>query len=83
MRKIIPFVVYALIATETFGGIRQHKQPLPKYKDATVPTEERVEDLLSRMTLKEKIGQLMSARLAYVRQNRGEDKQRHQVAYRA
>lgn len=59
MRKIIPFVVYALIATETFGGIRQHKQPFPKYKDATVPTEERVEDLLSRMTLKEKIGQLM------------------------
>lgn len=55
MRKIIPFVVYALIATETFGGIRQHKQPFPKYKDATVPTEERVEDLLSRMTLKEKI----------------------------
>lgn len=59
MRKIISFVVYALIATETFGGIRQHKQPLPKYKDATVPIEERVEDLLSRMTLKEKIGQLM------------------------
>lgn len=32
---------------------------IPLYKDANVPTEQRVEDLLSRMTLKEKIGQLL------------------------
>jgi beta-glucosidase len=30
----------------------------PVYKDATKPIEERVQDLISRMTLKEKVGQL-------------------------
>jgi beta-glucosidase len=32
---------------------------LPRYKDATVPAEERVRDLLSRMTLREKAAQMM------------------------
>ena len=36
---------------------RNKRQPLP-YKDATLPVETRVEDLLSRMTLYEKIAQL-------------------------
>lgn len=30
----------------------------PRYKDASVPTEERINDLLGRMTAKEKVGQL-------------------------
>jgi hypothetical protein len=34
------------------------KEDLVKYKDANLPVEERVEDLLSRMTLEEKIEQL-------------------------
>ncbi len=34
------------------------KKEYMKYKDATLPVEERVEDLLSRMTLDEKIGQM-------------------------
>lgn len=42
-----------------FAGGKTPKQPLPKYKDASVPTEQRVEDLLSRMTREEKIGQLL------------------------
>lgn len=34
------------------------KEKTPKYKDASAPVEERVEDLLSRMTLHEKIMQM-------------------------
>jgi beta-glucosidase len=36
----------------------QQKEEVLKYKDANLPVEERVEDLLSRMTLEEKIEQL-------------------------
>ena len=32
----------------------------PKYKDASLPVEERVEDLLRRMTLREKVLQLQN-----------------------
>jgi len=32
----------------------------PKYKDPSVPIEDRVNDLISRMTLEEKVGQLIS-----------------------
>ena len=44
-----------------------HKRPaligpggpeMPRYLDPKLPVEERIDDLLSRMTLKEKIGQL-------------------------
>lgn len=34
------------------------KEDLPVYKNSNLPVEERVEDLLARMTLKEKIEQL-------------------------
>lgn len=34
------------------------KKNLPPYKDARLPIRERVADLLSRMTLEEKVGQL-------------------------
>src|SRR5262245_28142273 len=36
------------------------QQPAPRYKDATLPVDERVADLLSRMTLAEKVAQLGS-----------------------
>ena len=35
-------------------------QPAPLYKDPQAPMEKRVDDLVSRMTLDEKIGQLMN-----------------------
>lgn len=37
---------------------RVKKNATPLYKDASAPVEKRVEDLLSRMTLEEKIMQL-------------------------
>src|SRR6185295_1236906 len=33
-------------------------QPLPRYRDATLPVEARVADLVGRMTLEEKVAQL-------------------------
>lgn len=40
--------------------------PLPRYKDASLPAAARVEDLLSRMTLEEKIGQTLQAARDYL-----------------
>jgi beta-glucosidase len=37
-----------------------NKQEIPKYKDSSLPVGERVEDLVKRMTLEEKVGQLFS-----------------------
>lgn len=48
-----------MLAAATAGlvaGVAQAEKPL--YKDATQPVEQRVEDLLARMTVDEKIGQL-------------------------
>jgi len=36
----------------------QNKAAIPVYKNPKVPIEERVKDLLSRMTIEEKAGQL-------------------------
>jgi beta-glucosidase len=51
-----PFVMaFFLISSASFGGDEK-----PKYKNPLMPIEERVEDLLKRMTLEEKRGQLIS-----------------------
>ncbi len=49
-------ILMALLAVTLFSSARQ-KDTLP-YRDASLPVEQRVSDLLSRMTLQEKIGQL-------------------------
>ncbi|HEU4765795.1 MAG TPA: glycoside hydrolase family 3 N-terminal domain-containing protein, partial [Pyrinomonadaceae bacterium] len=38
-----------------------HTQSLPPYKNPNLPVQTRVDDLVSRMTLEEKIGQMMNA----------------------
>ena len=54
MNKILPV---SLILACCFSAGARNKNVLP-YKDASLPVETRVEDLLSRMTLDEKIAQL-------------------------
>lgn len=52
MKRILSL---AFVAAVSFSGTVSYAQ---LYKDADAPVEQRVEDLLGRMTLKEKIGQL-------------------------
>jgi hypothetical protein len=58
-RLLLMITMLAFLAGATYA-----KEPLPKnrfyrlYKDMHQPVEERVKDLLSRMTLLEKIGQM-------------------------
>jgi beta-glucosidase len=50
------FLLLAPMAASSAPGRTEPQKPL--YKDASQPLEKRVEDLLSRMTLEEKIGQM-------------------------
>ena len=52
------FVILCLSLAVAFDAGAQKKKSVPVYKDAGKPVEERVEDLLSRMTLHEKVMQL-------------------------
>jgi len=47
-----------LLVSGAFSVRAQSAPPLPAYLDRTQPIERRVDDLVSRMTLKEKVGQL-------------------------
>ena len=53
MRVLLVFILIALCANTTFGQI-----DVPEYLNATLPIDQRVADLMQRMTLKEKIGQM-------------------------
>jgi len=50
----------ALVAAATLLSLSVAQQQQPLYKDPAAPTEKRVDDLIGRMTLPEKISQLMS-----------------------
>ena len=45
------FLLGSLVTINAFAQV-------PVYKDPSYPVEQRIEDLLSRMTLKEKVGQM-------------------------
>ena len=57
-RWLVPVLLWAALG----GGLRTHAaqaaEEKPAYLDATLPIPVRVDDLMKRMTLKEKIGQL-------------------------
>lgn len=51
------FLFAAFLICGTISSVAEEK---PRYKDASLPVEERVEDLLRRMTLHEKVLQLQN-----------------------
>jgi len=55
-RSFTAIIACALLAISLNAAPAQHKYP---YRDASLPIEQRVEDLLSRMTVEEKAGQLV------------------------
>jgi beta-glucosidase len=54
---LLLFVVTALVLPRTTSG----KHSDPAYEDPSLPIEKRVDDLVSRMTLEEKVSQMMNA----------------------
>src|SRR5215212_5961166 len=50
------FVLLAIVVVNT-----ANTQSLPPYKNPNLPIEQRVDDLVSRLTLEEKVGQMMNA----------------------
>ena len=55
MKKIIGYLSLLLLCTETNA---QKTMVLPSYKNSSLPIEARIKDLLKRMTVQEKAGQL-------------------------
>jgi beta-glucosidase len=53
-----PFFALGLLVSSAASTRAQSSQSLPVYLDRTQPIERRVDDLVSRMSLKEKVGQL-------------------------
>ncbi len=50
--------ILMIVMTFTMCNKKENKDENPLYKDKNAPVEKRVEDLLSRMTLEEKVGQM-------------------------
>jgi beta-glucosidase len=59
----ILFACYFATATTVINNMPAQAETSPPYLDSTQPVESRVTDLLSRMTLDEKIGQMVQADL--------------------
>src|SRR4030088_2300675 len=59
--RAIKAVITALLATTGLFSLTALGRNAPVYRDAAAPVEQRVEDLLARMTLEEKIAQITTA----------------------
>lgn len=68
---LFSFFLLTLTALPTVA----REKPLP-YRDSSLPTEKRVDDLMKRMTLHEKVGQLMTVLLGSRREHEDFDKER-------
>jgi len=69
MRKAGFIVTTLLLATSTLLGQAPVRQDKPVYKDKNASIKERVEDLLSRMTLKEKLLQMQNLSAGKIDEN--------------
>jgi beta-glucosidase len=58
MRFALPLLLLAACSSSAAPPVEDRDADLPIYRDPTQPIETRVEDLLGRMTLDEKIGQM-------------------------
>ena len=57
-------VLFLALAGPHFGIATTEKpRPQPPYMDPSLPVEKRVKDLLRRMTLEEKVGQMTQIRM--------------------
>jgi beta-glucosidase len=56
---VVVTVVAIALALAPSAGAAQRTAPLP-YRNASLPVERRVDDLLARMTLDEKVAQMLS-----------------------
>src|SRR5687768_5810035 len=63
-RVLLPLVCVLLAAPPIRTG---GQTTVPPYKDPSLPTERRVDDLVSRMTLEEKVSQMMNGAAAIER----------------
>jgi beta-glucosidase len=60
-------IAIALLLVVCFSGSRTYTQTTPPYKNPSLPVEQRVDDLVSRMTLEEKVSQMMNGAAAVER----------------
>jgi beta-glucosidase len=58
MRRVLHLVISLVLLLTTLNVLTVAAQDPPPYLDPDLPIEERVEDLLSRMSLTEKVGQM-------------------------
>ena len=57
-RKLAVVLIAILCAAFSFASFAQTSSPIPKYKNPALPIDQRVDDLIKRMTLEEKVSQL-------------------------
>ena len=65
LMKAVASVLLSLVFSLPLSA--QTKQPPPKYKNPRLPIEARVNDLISRMTLEEKVSQMLDRAPAITR----------------
>lgn len=66
-RLAIIIATLFLLCSFALPGGAARQEPTPLYKDPAVPLERRVDDLVSRMTLEEKVSQMMNGAAAIER----------------